>query len=177
VIPIWFLAALVIGAVAAWLIRRSRRKTFTPEPEKPRKDDLYPLKWPELADWDDGRVWQAVAPFRKTPPTGSSRRTRTMPPSATNCKPISTSLCNCRGRSIATSTRRDIGIAASANRTARLAEAVGCGKSVAAEPMGRLHENYSAHGVSAVLGGARGLKRRLLAPHGSATRCRTILGS
>jgi len=43
VILIWLLVALVIGAVAAWLIRHSRRKTFTPEPEKPKKDDLYPM--------------------------------------------------------------------------------------------------------------------------------------
>ena len=25
------------------------------------------LKWPDVTEWDDGRVWQAVAPPRKIP--------------------------------------------------------------------------------------------------------------
>ena len=69
------------------------------------------LKWPDVADWDDDRLMQAVAPPRETPRPGNSRRNRTTPISATNCKPTSTSPCSCSGRSIATSTRTDIGTA------------------------------------------------------------------
>jgi len=80
------------------------------------------LKWSDVADWDDDRLWQAMAPPGKHPHRGNARRSRTTRPSATNCKPISTSPCSCSGRSTATSTRRDIGIAGSASYTA-----VGCG--------------------------------------------------
>ena len=51
-----------------------------------------------------------------------SRRSRTSPRSATNCKPINTSPCNCSGRSIARSTRTATATAASV-----ICTSAGCG--------------------------------------------------
>ena len=60
------------------------------------------LKWSDVADWDDDRLMQAVAPSpENTGPAKPVTRTGLRRSSATSCKPISTSPCNCSGRSTA----------------------------------------------------------------------------